>query len=375
MTIKAKTTFSILLSAALSIVGAKSFAQTPASAVLTCDSEVDSTVTNKKKMVKTETTALWREIELHVSKYPEALKKRGVVVGDFHFNNVDVYFDSFSNRARLTLNDLDDAGENYIVGDLLKYLIYLQRVDHDLDLAKVIDAYVLGLERTAMAAPSDLQDLLSSKSGRFAKKQLKFIEKRKEEALAFDPKTLTDDQKKTMADLQSLPVIQNNFTNLEGWIQINDSGSSSGMERYLFLAKSIRNQSEGVLEFKDLKCSATGPQDRQDLLANRKIVLNYIQNLTPVLGPNQFLNRQTVLPYENRVFQLREKHPNFMKDLNIEKMSGSDLQEYSEFFANYLGQFHSPNSSAPYMEALDTYREALVHDVKAIFKDFKRNLK
>jgi hypothetical protein len=339
---------------------------------LPCAEESDDIdVHSKKQMLKTFTPYFWRTIEKKASVYPLALQRKGVVVGDFHFANLGIYFDYALGRAELTVNDLDDAGTNYLIGDLDKYLLYLKKLDKDLDLSEVLDAYASGLQKNLRPAPSELQDLLSWKAAQFEKKRYKFIKNRRDDAIEFNASDLNKHQRETFAVLERLQLFQQ-MTNIQKWIQTNETGSSAGMDRYLFMGTYRESGVDGIVEFKTLKCSATGDPKRQDLITNQKNVVTYLSNIMGVKEETSLLGRQRVLQIMDQYLQFREKQPNAINDLEIEKMGTKSLQKYAQFYASYLGWVHSGSADAAYVNAIKSNKEFILSELKPIFADFKK---
>lgn len=338
---------------------------------LPCAEETDIDVHNKKQMLKTFTSYFWRTIEKKSSKYPMALQKKGVVVGDFHFANLGLYFDYSTGKAQLSVNDLDDSGANYLIGDLDKYLLYLKKVDKDLDLSEVLDAYHSGLKRNLKSPPSELQDLLNWKSSQFDKKRFKFIKNRRDDILEFNASDLNKEERETFAALETLPLFQQ-MTNVQKWLQTNDTGSSAGMDRYLFLGTYRATGVDGIVEFKTLKCSATSGAKYQDLITNQKMVVTYLSNIMGVKGDESLLGRQRVIQIQNQYLLFREKQPNPINDLEIEKMGTKSLQKYAEFYASYLGLIHSGSADSAYIDSVKSNKDFILSELKPIFADFKK---
>lgn len=308
-----------------------------------------STHPGKKKSpsrLKTYTSKFWDLIESRATKYPAELKPKGIVIGDFHFNNVDVVFDrAITNRAHIEVVDLDDAGENYLIGDFLKYLALLVTLHPNLDLTNVMAAYVDGLKLDSIdnlaPVPHRVLKLLRRTAIDFEEDRLNYVHKKRSEGMAFKPSELTADEKATFAAFKRHPIFSSPFRSTLEWVQVNDKGSSAGQVRYLFYGSRLEDESEGVIEFKELACSATGSRVSQDIGTMRKKVVNL---LLPALGltpQSSLLGRQSVVTYNGQSYLLREKIPDQMNNLKIEKMDREDLQVYAEYFAKLLGYLHS----------------------------------
>jgi hypothetical protein len=345
-----------------------------AEAGLLCEKISSSDLQSKKKRLKTYTVEFWETIESKLPSFPMALQAQGVVVGDFHFGNLGIYFDKSADSPRLSINDLDDSGANFLIGDLLKYLVYLRSIDKKgLRLDDVISAYSEGLAGHLVSAPAGINEILHFRSYDFEKRQAKYLKKKEEDLRDFNPSELTPDQAKTLSLLGQLSFFKR-FDLLGESVQVNDSGSSAGMDRYLFLVRSKTSETKGLIELKTLKCSATGDQDQQNLSATHGLVMNYILSLTGENPQGSLLGRQRVLRVQNQFFLYREKEHNFLEDLKIEDMDSSDLQKYAEFYASYLGFFHSKSAPPAYRQGVKENTEFLLEQLKPLMKDFKKRV-
>lgn len=363
--------FLVVLSGVLSI---SCLTQAAAGPFIKCTSEVETEKKiNKKEKLKTFTTDFWKVVRSRSANYPASLKSQGIIIGDFHFSNLGVYFDPSMDRARLVLNDLDDSGNGYLVGDLLKYLLFLNSLKKKVDWEQVIEAYSMGLQKKAVPMPFEIKLLLSMKAPDFDKEMIKYVQKRKIEAEQFDMDSITDEQRKTLGDIERLPLFKN-LSSLQKWIQVNTTGSSAGMNRFSYVATSKFSGIEGAFEFKELRCSATGALDRQNLQENYDRVAGYLNKLNQVQTKNSFLNRQQIVYVSDKFFLLREKVPNYFKDLEAESLSGKKLQKFSEFFASYLGFVHSGSASQEYSDSIAANKDWLREEMKALYKEFKSSI-
>lgn len=324
--------------------------------------ETDSDIRNKAKLLKTFTIEYWKIASAAVAKLPTPLQRKGFVVGDFHFNNVGLYYNYAKNKPELVLNDFDDAaGVNFLLVDIMKYITYVKKIDKDIDLVEIFKSYQKGLVQ-----PSELvfpSDLLNESQHEFNKNTQKYLENRREEFAKFDKSTITSEQNSKIQTLMRLKIITQ-LANVEYMIKINDSGSSKDMERFEFIGQD-RNGATGLIEFKKLKCSATGSHIEQDLSANFEYIRqSYLKNFSPLVA-NQFTYR-----LHNDTYLVRQKAYNPLKKLEIEKQSTKNLQKFANFFAAFLGTVHKKSVDNGYIQGLSASEEDLIKLAKEISKKF-----
>lgn len=323
--------------------------------------ETDSDIKDKSKLLKTFTIEYWKIAGAAVAKLPMPLQQKGFVVGDFHFNNVGLYYNYQKSKTELVLNDFDDAGVNFLLVDLMKYLTFVKKTDKDVDLDEVFRNYQSGLARTSeLSFPIDFLDLSQHD---FNKNTQKYMANRREEFAKFDKSRITTDQNAKIQALLRLKIITQ-LANVDYMVTVNDSGSSKDMERYAFLGND-RNGAPGLIEFKKLKCSATGAPRQQDLNANFQFIKdNYLKNYSAAIANQQILRLQ------EETFLVRQKSYNPLKKLEIEKASTKELQKYSNFFAAFLATLHSKSADKNYIKALSAHEEQILKLAKEISKKF-----
>jgi hypothetical protein len=338
----------------------------------------DKSKMDKSHQITTYTSLFWEIAKKSIDQFPEPLKKEGFVIGDFHLNNLGLYFDSSDESTKIVFNDLDDSGYNYLVGDLIKYLVYLDTRDraeakgNKFNFSKVVDAYVKGLRRKL---PSSMPEEVAhfqipgkdEKSDRKVREEIQTITDKLVEKRESDAKEKQGDIPKNrmniFKEMQTLPFLSQGYEILGKWFDVNDSGSSSGMERYLFIRKNNRTGKKQAVEFKQLKCSATRnvKEGSQDLKTNFDKVQEYIQEFPEFsLSSKSPLLDQEIVGIQVRVkdrdqdwvFLARIKQQNLMEKYNIEKLPMNRRQVYAEFFAQYLGYFHSQGSDQNYQTAV-----------------------
>lgn len=339
-------------------------AQTPGH--LQCRTEATGQVGGGKSLLKTYTREYWNIAHREVKNLPQALLKKGFVVGDFHYNNVGLYFDSSRSRAEILVNDFDDAGNNILLIDLFKYLNFVQKVDKNIDQEQLLQSYVSGLRKQNLPAPQELAELLSRDQKDFRKEHIKYLENRREEFALFDKGSLNRTQLAQIEKLKSLKLIRD-LNGLDYMVSVNDSGSSMNAQRVEFFGTD-NNGVTGIIEFKQLKCAATGSDREQDLTAN----FNYIKSFFSAHFPsNEILGLSVYRLSGEHQFLVREKKKNALKKLGIEKMSPARIQAISNYYANYLGRLHSPSADAPYTSAVSGNKTMLLEKAREIAKSFK----
>lgn len=323
--------------------------------------ETDSDIKDKTKLLKTFTIEYWKIASAEVAKLPAPLQQKGFVVGDFHFNNIGIYYNYSKSKPELVLNDFDDAGINFLLVDFMKYITFIKKTDKEVDLEEVFRNYQAGAVRSnELPLPANL---LSETQHDYNKKSQKYLENQKEEIAKFDKSKITPEQNAKIQTLLRLKIITQ-LANVEYMVKINDSGSSKDMERYEFFGKD-RNGTPGLIEFKKLKCSATGAPREQDLTANFEYIRNnYLKNFSPLIA-NQFIYR-----LRDETFLVRQKAFNPLKKLEIEKQSTKEIQKYANFFAAFLGTIHAKSADKDYLKALATNETEILKLAKEVSKKF-----
>ncbi len=337
----------------------------------------------KRNLLTTFTTDFWRTLEMKIGNFPEPLRKTGFVIGDFHFNNLGLYYDFKNNETYLMLNDLDDAGTNYLVGDILKFLSYLQSLKKKVDLKEVLKSYEDGLKGSPSdKPPRDLRDLMEMDKFDAQKAREKYLENREEEGKAYRSEKMTDAQSEMFRQLESGYLTKTGLRIDRRWITINETGSSAGMERYLFMTTNTASSTMGAIEFKGLKCSAAGSPNQQNIKLNFEAIRGYILSLINAtaaknkrLDPQSNLASQSIAQVGNRFFLSRVKMPNFMAKLKIQDMKPDDVQKYAEYFAQYLGYFHSRNADAAYQTAVRENRNLILDQMKEVGSTFVKSVR
>jgi hypothetical protein len=361
------------------ITGGQALARVPD---LECSSPQEiGKLKKKKSKIKTFVSQYWRTAEARIKGYPAELQAKGFVVGDPHLENIDIFLNTRSktNPIQLTFNDLDEAGHNYLIGDLLKYLSYLQSLKkYGLDLKKIVAKYVDGLNGLPAVIPAELEALLRMTPDDYKKAERKYVSKQRIKGVQLAMTKISKDEQETLAALRNMKVIQN-LSEVETWTDQNSKGSSAGMTRYLFYGK---NQVvgadgklqpigvEGVIEYKELSCTAAGDALKQNLETDLEAFVEYDARFLGLPVEQSFLGRQAVVYVNSQHFLVRAKSPGLYKDIGVEGASPPLVQTHGEYLAWYLGKFHRENSTIGYRESIMSKIDFLIAESKAISKSF-----
>jgi hypothetical protein len=338
-------------------------------ATIDCQSELDPSASGQKTLLKTFTYEYWQVGTNNINELPTDLRKRGLVVGDFHFNNLGIYFDEKTAKPQLVINDFDDAGQNYLIIDLVKYLAFLKTEVKKVDLTKALEAYTKGLNGQRNKEPKEIRDLLNSKLSFYNQQLKKYTDKKVQEAAVFDIKSLNSAQMTMMEHFVRHESVSS-LRKPELIFRVNDTGSSLGMERYEFVGRDVKNNVR-VIEFKQLKCSGSGAPKRQDLNDS----YNAVQSFYRQHFPSDYMSAQKIIFHNSNFYLIREKVNNPLKKIDIDKMPPLDQQIYANFFAHYLGLIHSQSSNTKYSSAVTSNANDILKFVKKISEEFNKEVK
>lgn len=355
-----------------------SFAQVPP---IECSSPTEvAKIKNKKSKIKTFVSEFWRATESRVVNFPQDLKVKGFVVGDPHLENIDIFFARHAKPSiRLTFNDMDESGYNYLVGDLLKLLAYLPSIKKQgLDLEKIIEKYVTGLENRHMAPPTELANLLAISPADYLKAERKYVAKQRVKGEELSLTKLSKSDLQTFHSLRNTQAVSR-LANVIGWTETNSKGSSAGMTRFLFHGTSQIEMPngqlaptgiDGVIEYKEITCTATGSQDSQDIEKDLEAFVKYDARFLGLPVSQTLLGRQAVVFINNQHFLVRTKGPNLYKEIGIEGASTPVVQAHAEYLGWFLGKFHRENSTNGYVQAVQSNKKLLINESQQIAKTF-----
>ena len=336
---------------------------------LKCENEILGQV-GGSSLLKTYTREYWKIARRETKNLPAALLKVGFVVGDFHYNNVGLYFDRDRSQAEILVNDFDDAGSNLLLVDFFKYLNFVQKTDKNVDQDQLLHNYVAGLRRQSLPPPAELAVLLQRDQKDFRKEHDKYIENRREEFSLFDKHSLNSAQLAQVEKLSKLKLIRE-LNGLDYMVSVNDSGSSMNAQRIEFMGTD-NNGITGVIEFKQLKCAATGNETEQNLTENFNYVKKFFNSNFP---SSEVIGLSVYRLDDTHQFLVREKKKNALKKIGLEKLPTSRIQAVSNYYAAYLGRLHSPSADAAYINAVIANKEMLLEKARSVGKIFKDTVK
>lgn len=372
----------VLLTTCLAVFASAAQAQVQAQVPeIECASQSEiAKIKKKKSKIKTFVSDFWRMTETRVANFPADLKLQGFVVGDPHLENVDVFYARQAKPAiRLTFNDMDEAGYNYLVGDLLKFLAYLPAVKkHGLDLEKVVDKYVAGLENQEATPPTEIQSLLAMSPADYLKSERKYIAKQRIKGEELARTKLSKSDLETQNALRNTRAISR-LQDIVAWTDQNSTGSSAGMMRFLFHGKNqiqLADGSfapigvEGVVEYKELTCTGTGNTEKQDIARDLEAFVQYDARFLGLPVSQTLLGKQAVVYINGQHFLARTKGPSLYKDVGIEGASPAVVQAHAEYLAWFLGKFHREKATNGYIQAVAKNKAMLIQESAIISKTF-----
>lgn len=372
----------VLLTTCLAVFASAAQAQVQAQVPeIECASQSEiAKIKKKKSKIKTFVSDFWRMTETRVANFPADLKLQGFVVGDPHLENVDVFYARQAKPAiRLTFNDMDEAGYNYLVGDLLKFLAYLPVVKkHGLDLEKAVDKYVAGLENQEATPPTELQSLLAMSPADYLKSERKYIAKQRIKGEELARTKLSKSDLETQNALRNTRAISR-LQDIVAWTDQNSTGSSAGMMRFLFHGKNqiqLADGSfapigvEGVVEYKELTCTGTGNTEKQDIARDLEAFVQYDARFLGLPVSQTLLGKQAVVYINGQHFLARTKGPSLYKDVGIEGASPAVVQAHAEYLAWFLGKFHREKATNGYIQAVAKNKAMLIQESAIISKTF-----
>lgn len=370
----------VLLTTCLAVFASAAQAQVQVPEIECASQSEVAKIKKKKSKIKTFVSDFWRMTETRVANFPADLKLQGFVVGDPHLENVDVFYARQAKPAiRLTFNDMDEAGYNYLVGDLLKFLAYLPAVKkHGLDLEKVVDKYVAGLENQEATPPTEIQSLLAMSPADYLKAERKYIAKQRIKGEELARTKLSKSDLETQNALRNTRAISR-LQDIVAWTDQNSTGSSAGMMRFLFHGKNqiqLADGSfapigvEGVVEYKELTCTGTGNTEKQDIARDLEAFVQYDARFLGLPVSQTLLGKQAVVYINGQHFLARTKGPSLYKDVGIEGASPAVVQAHAEYLAWFLGKFHREKATNGYIQAVAKNKAMLIQESAIISKTF-----
>ncbi len=304
-------------------------------------------------------------------KFPFVLDGDGPVVGDYHFNNVGAYYNynesKKTGKVEMAVIDMDDSGSGNQFGDLIKLLLYVKSEFKDDSLTELaLEHYVSGLEKKAGDVMPKLDDKLAGKledlkailalsksdfdlmNQTYATKKMKGNKFDKDWGLKDLSKLDSNrksDEEKGRKYIEKLGKI------LDSGFRINESGSSIGAYRFVYLVETkdkikVKKDDEPVykiVELKENNCPGTVKYADQENQVDR------FKSNRKNLQSEDFWKEAKVVDLGHITYLLRVKQANPLEKL---KKDDKNLKAYTAFFAYTLGRIHAPTAHASYVNGL-----------------------
>jgi len=159
----------------------------------------------------------------------------GWCVGDAHPENFGVLIQN-DGVSMFTMNDMDDSGPCPIGVDLIRLMVSSRLYSHDIDIDKLLNSYLKGLERQAVEVPSAVLKMLKKSQKRGTAPSSKNIEGRRivrDSNMVEVNATELDQIKLSLRDLKSSLSPQAKLLDAVATSKIG--GGSGGILRYEIL--------------------------------------------------------------------------------------------------------------------------------------------
>lgn len=333
-------------------------------------------------LVSTYTFDYWKFAAKNLKDFKnQDLLEDGAIVGDFHFNNVGIYFDNETKAPELAVIDLDDAGVGSYLADYLKFLTYLKTIDKDIDQKDLLKSYIAGLSSKSYKdndanAPGKIADLFKKNKSWFDDKNKQAVLKKLNGKQTHFGK---NEDLKPVSSLSSdivsmVDKLKPQMDVLDTGFKMNESGSSIGSLRVLALVRE-GNKDLNIYEFKELRCPGTEKYKEQQDQADR------FASVKKALDSEEFWGKSfiaTALDQSGKVekyFILRKKQENALQDLEIDHMKKKDLEKYANYYAFVLGNIHGRNASANYKNAIKDDADKVLKKADKYSDDYLAHLK
>jgi len=332
-------------------------------------------------LVSTYTFDFWSFAKNNLPSYFKNtdLLESGPVVGDFHFNNVGIYYNKTAQKVDLAVIDLDDSGQASFLADYLKFISYLKTITDSLDQKELLKNYVDGLSANDITKPHDsmpdgIADLFKKKEDWFSDKNDKAAKnKMNSSQTAFSKKEDLKNVSQLNPSLKSLvSSLSSKMNVLDSGYKINGSGSSMGSLRIEVLGS--EQKEIGLYEFKELRCPGTELYQEQKNQSDRFEEMKHALK-SEDFWSSSFISSAVVEENTEQTFLFRRKQENALQDLDIDHMKKDKLMEYSKYYAFVLGYFHGKVASKEYKNALDKNSDKLIKAIDQFSTDYLKQLK
>ena len=308
----------------------------------------------------------------------------GPIVGDYHFNNVALYYNQKTKQPELAIADLDDSGTGSYFFDLIKFYTYLTDEKVVFSKKEFFTSYSNGLNQSMDELKSQqdavIGEMFELDKTNFDKANEKYTTKKHENnKFAADLKLspVTDKDSKKLIEI----VIQEFAPKakiLDMGSRINVSGSSMGSIRYWIL---IQVDSDiRIIEFKELKSSSVIKYTAKQLDQEKRFSL-----LNEAFKSTEYWKNSKILTTKDKKsYLLRLKTKNQLEDIVLDLVKDNS-KELVRLYAGYLGFIHSQKMTAAvrgeYIQVIDDNMKNLINFsavysesyIKSLEKRMKKN--
>ncbi len=307
----------------------------------------------------------------------KALLIEGPVVGDYHFNNVALYFSEKTKQPELAIADLDDSGQASYFFDLVKFYTYLTDEKVDFSKKDFLSAYLHGLSQSMDELKSQqdavISEMFELDKGNFDKANEKYTSKKYDNNkftadLKLSP--VTDKSSKKLIDIAVKEFVPKAKI-LDMGSRINVSGSSMGSVRYWILIQ--MSTDIRIIEFKELKSPSVIKYSAKQLDQEKRF-----SSLNEAFKSAEYWKNSKILTTQDKKsYLLRLKTKNPLEDIVLDLVQ-EDGNELVKLYAGYLGFIHSQKMTAAmrgeYIQVIDDNRKSLIEFSDAYSESYIKSL-
>ncbi len=301
----------------------------------------------------------------------------GPVVGDYHFNNVALYFSEKTKQPELAIADLDDSGQASYFFDLVKFYTYLTEEKVDFSRKDFLYSYLHGLSQSMDELKSQqdaaISEIFEYKKSNFDKANEKYTSKKyTHNKFTTDLKLspVTDKTSKKLIEMAVKEFIPKAKI-LDMGSRINVSGSSMGSIRYWIL---IQMGSEiRIIEFKELKSPSVTKYLVKQLDQEKRF-----SSLNEAFKSSEYWKNSKILTTQDKKsYLLRLKTKNPLEDIVLDLVQDNG-NELVKLYAGYLGYIHSQKMTGTarnkYIQILDNNAKNLINFMADYSEDYIHSL-
>ncbi len=308
----------------------------------------------------------------------------GPIVGDYHFNNVALYFSEKTKQSELAIADLDDSGTGAYFFDLIKFYTYLTDEKFNFSKKDFFNSYLMGLNQTMdeLKGQQDavIGEMFELDKTSFHKANEKYTTKKYENnKFTADLKlsAVTDKNSKKLIEIAIKEFIPKAKI-LDMGSRINVSGSSMGSIRYWILIQ--MGSDVRIIEFKELKSPSVIKYSAKQLNQEKRF-----SSLNEAFKSAEYWKTSKILTTQDKKsYLLRLKTKNPLEDIVLDLVKDNS-NELVKLYAGYLGYIHSqkmnPAAHSEYIQAIDNNIKDLIKFsavysesyIKSLEKRMKKN--